>query len=558
MIIKGTVKGMRKILFLTPPSIPYDRFINPGFNERATNKKSGRYGSPITDMPLGVISLSAYLKEHAEVNVKYIDFNIVLNKMDTFEYNSFASLYRDFLSANGLDDYVPDIVGISTLFTTGYYNMIDAADVARELYPKSLVVAGGGVPTNLYEKIFEDSLSFDALCFGEGEKPFLELVNASDKIEFLREHKSWITREKVSCQESFEYDFVYNLDEIPFYDYTILDLEAYGLSPTLTNLSSFECNSYPFHYATSRGCPFRCCFCASHTVHGREMRYYSVKRVKEDFLRLKEQFGAKIIGFQDDNLTANKERVYEIINIANELELQLYFQNGLTMKSLDRKMLETMKGAGVTELVLPIESGSRKVLKEIMHKPLDLSIVKRVVEDCRQLEIDTHANILIGLPGETKQDIEEALKFLKTLDITWFRVVVAAPLVGSEMLETCIENNYLSGSYIGCDFKNAVVNTEDFTAEYIEQKAYSLNLELNFIDNSDFRLKNYRKALDGFEHAIKVSSDHAIAYYCAARCYGKMKMIDEYQAYKKKYEEIVENSAFWQSYVTLFNLLPLC
>ena len=548
---------MKKILFLTPPSIPYVRFINPGFNERATNKKSGRYGSPITDMPLGVISLSAYLKEHAEVDVRYIDFNIVLNKMETFEHDSFASLYRDFLSANDWDGYVPDIVGISTLFTTGYYNMIDAADVVRELFPESLVVAGGGVPTNLYEKIFEDSTSFDALCFGEGEKPFLELVNSNDKIKLLREHKSWITREKVSCNESFKYDFVYNLDEIPFYDYTILDLEAYGLSPTLTNLSSFESNSYPFHYATSRGCPFRCCFCASHTVHGREMRYYSVNRVKEDFIRLKELYGAKIIGFQDDNLTANKQRVYEIIKIANELELQLYFQNGLTMKSLDREMLEAMKSAGVTELVLPIESGSRKVLKDIMHKPLDLSTVKRVVDDCRELEMDTYANILIGLPGETKQDIEDALKFLKTLDITWYRVVVAAPLVGSEMLETCIEKEYLNGSYIGCDFKNAVVSTEDFTAEYIEQKAYSLNIELNFLENSDFRLKNYRKALDGFENAIKVSSNHAIAYYCAARCYKAMKKYDEYQAYRKKYEEIVENSDFWRDYAAQFNLPSL-
>ena len=548
---------MKKILFLTPPSIPYVRFINPGFNERATNKKSGRYGSPITDMPLGVISLSAYLKEHAEVDVRYIDFNIVLNKMETFEHDSFASLYRDFLSANDWDGYVPDIVGISTLFTTGYYNMIDAADVVRELFPESLVVAGGGVPTNLYEKIFEDSTSFDALCFGEGEKPFLELVNSNDKIKLLREHKSWITREKVSCNESFKYDFVYNLDEIPFYDYTILDLEAYGLSPTLTNLSSFESNSYPFHYATSRGCPFRCCFCASHTVHGREMRYYSVNRVKEDFIRLKELYGAKIIGFQDDNLTANKQRVYEIIKIANELELQLYFQNGLTMKSLDREMLEAMKSAGVTELVLPIESGSRKVIKDIMHKPLDLSTVKRVVDDCRELEMDTYANILIGLPGETKQDIEDALKFLKTLDITWYRVVVAAPLVGSEMLETCIEKEYLNGSYIGCDFKNAVVSTEDFTAEYIEQKAYSLNIELNFLENSDFRLKNYRKALDGFENAIKVSSNHAIAYYCAARCYKAMKKYDEYQAYRKKYEEIVENSDFWRDYAAQFNLPSL-
>ena len=98
------------------------------------------------------------------------------------------------------------------------------------------------------------------------------------------------------------------------------------------------------------------------------------------------------------------------------MNLQLYFQNGITLHSLDRKMLEAMKSAGVTDLVLPIESGSSRVLHDIMHKPVDLSIIKRVVDDCRQLGIDTDANILIGLPGETKQDIEDTRIFLKSLD----------------------------------------------------------------------------------------------------------------------------------------------
>lgn len=541
-------------MFIIPPSLTYDRFVSPGFNERVTVKKSGRYGSPITDMPIGIISLSAYLKKHAEVEIKLIDFNILLNKLDIFKYNSFVSLYREFLAANDWDQYVPDIIGISTLFTTGYFNMIDIADVMRDMFPKSLVIAGGGVPTNMYKRIFKESTSFDALCFGEGEKPLLELVAANDKRQFLRTHQSWITSNKIACQESFKYDFIHDLDEIPFYDYSILDLEAYGLSPTLTNYASYECNSHPFHFATSRGCPFRCCFCASHTVHGRKMRYYSINRVREDFIRLKEEYGAKIIGFQDDHLIASKKRANEIIVIAKELKLKLYFQNGIAMHALDRKMLEAMKSAGITELVLPIESGSNRVLRDIMNKPLDLSIVKRVVDDCRKLEIDTYANILIGLPGETKQDIEDSRVFLKSLDSTWFRVVVATPLVGSEMFETCIEKKYLSSNFIGCDFKNAVITTEEFTAKYIEQTAYSLNLELNFVENSDFRLKNYKKALEGFENTIKVNPDHAFAYYFAAKCYKMMGLQDEYQAYRYKYQELVEESVFWQDYVAQFNI----
>ena len=537
---------MQSILFLIPPIMSYDRYVNPGFNERLVKKGDRTFGNPVTDMPLGLISMSAYLKKHEEVKIKLIDFNILMSKRSHFEYDSYSKFFGEVLADSFRIDGKPDFVGISALFTTAYYNMIDLAERVREMVPTACITAGGGVPTNLYERIFKDCDAFDALCFGEGEIPFLELVRARDITAVLESRASWITPQKVKQGDRFAYEFITDLDEIPFYDYSILDYKAYAFNPTLTNTSSFSVQSSPFHFATSRGCPHKCCFCASHSVHGRKMRYYSVQRVREDLTRLKNEYGARIIGFQDDHLTAKRARTYEIIQILKKLDLKPYFQNGLTMKTLDREMLETMKAAGVTELTLPIESGSDRVLKEIMHKPLDLSIVDRVVKDCRELGIDTYINILIGLPGETKRDMDDALVFLKTLDVTWFRVVVAAPLVGSEMLNICLENNYLTGDYIGCDFKHAVVSTEEFTAEFIEQKAYEMNLELNFVENSDFRLKNYEKALAGFENVIRVSVDHAFGYYFAAKCCDALGDTKKYRAYAERYAAIVAADEFWK------------
>ena len=180
-----------------------------------------------------------------------------------------------------------------------------------------------------------------------------------------------------------------------------------------------------------------------------------------------------------------------------------------------------------------------------------------MVADCRELGIDTDANILIGLPGETKQDIEDSLAFLKSIDATWYRIYVATPLVGSEMFNICVKKNYLKGDHIGSDFKRAVIATEDFTAEYILEKAYSLNLELNFVHNSDFRLGNYEKALQGFENTIKVKSDHALAYYYAAKCCEKLRQAKRYTAYKAKYSAVMEESEFWRGYCSRFGLPPL-
>lgn len=125
---------MKKILFIVPPCMNFDSFVNPAFNERMSVKKTGNYGSIVTDMPLGLLSMSAYLKKNAAVEIKLLDFNVILNKLESFEFNSFSELFRAVLSAKEWIDYAPNIIGISTLFTPAYSNMMDIAQVARDIY----------------------------------------------------------------------------------------------------------------------------------------------------------------------------------------------------------------------------------------------------------------------------------------------------------------------------------------------------------------------------------------------------------------------------------------
>ncbi len=545
---------MDKMLFIVPPYITFDDFINPTDNMRVVTKKSGNYGNVYTDMPLGLVSLSAYVKKHAAVEIRLIDFNILLNKLDSFEFRSFAELFHDFLSAQRWVDYAPKIIGISSLFTPSYRSVLDIAQCCRDIFPSSIIIAGGGVPTNMYKEIFKENSNFDALCYGEGEKPLLGLVKADDKLCYLEENLSWITPIKVKNGKLFQHDFIEDLDEIPFFDYSILDTDEYGLNPGINAYAAVDQKKQNFHVMTTRGCPFHCCFCSSHTVHGRKMRYHSVNRVREDFMRLKEQYKAKTIVFQDDHLMADRERALEIFKIIKELEITAVFQNGLTLQALDIKVLEALKSAGVDHLVLAVESGSNRVLKEIIHKPLNLSIVKRVADDCHKLEIYTTVNILIGFPGETKSDIEDSRSFLKTIQANWFIILVATPLVGSEMLKISLKKNYIKGSYIDSSFKKGIVETEDFSVEDIHEMEYSLNLELNFVENSDFSLGNYRMALKGFENAIRAKNDHAIAYYYASKCYEKLGNVEKAHQYINTAKMIVAEKPFWHKYVNKFNI----
>ncbi|MEK7658929.1 MAG: radical SAM protein [Patescibacteria group bacterium] len=550
---------MNKILFIIPPHITFDDFINPFFNARTVQKKYGNFGSVSTEMPLGVLSLSAYVKKNAKAETKLVDFNIILNKLASFEFSSFADFFLNFFSGPNFAGYTPDIIAISALFTPAYQSMLDIAQYCRSAFPNAVIIAGGGIPTNMPDEIFKNSECFDALCYGEGEKPLLELVKADDKIKYLEDNPSWITRKKIKNGQSFKYDFIENLDEIPFYDYDLCEIKEYAVNPGITSFAHInesikeEEKKQNFHIITSRGCPFRCCFCASHSVHGRKMRYHSLDRVREDLKRLRDQYGAKIIFFQDDQFLLDRKRALLIIDMLKELKMAAVFQ-GLALFALDKEMLCALKSAGINSLILPVESGSERVLKEIMHKPLNLSIVKRVVDDCRELGIYTDANVLIGLPGETKKDIEDARLFLKTIGANWFHIHCAGPLAGSEMYEICKEKNYLAGGYVGADFRRAVVQTEDFTSDYIQKKAYMLNLELNFVENNDFRLGNYKTALLGFEHALSSKNDHAIAYYYAAKCYEKLGNSEKAQEYMNKAKTITVEQPFWRNYADMFNV----
>ena len=549
---------MKKILFIIPPYRTYESYVKPAFNESHYIKKDIN-GNEIyvtnilTDMPLGVLSLSAYLKRYvSDINIELLDFNVELNKMAVLDFPNYDHFFERILLKYNQNDF--DYIGISALFISQFSSLITLGNVIKRIFNRAFLVAGGGIPTTMYKDIYQKTNDFDALCLGEGEIPWANLLNATKRDEYLLNASSWMVKRKIESQYTPQLECVENLDEIPFLDYDLCNLDDYAMSPTVKRIGgNAEEKQLPnFHYMSSRGCPNKCCFCASHAVHGRTMRYYSIERVKEDLTKLKTKYKTQNIVMQDDHFMADKKRAYKILEIMHDLELIPVFQNALAMYALDHDFLAKLVEYNIRSLVLPIESGSQRVLRDIMHKPLNLTIIERVVNDCRELGIHTDANILIGLPGETKQDIEDAISFLKKIPVSWYYIYIASPLAGSEMFDICKTHGYLGEGYYETDFKKACVSTEDFSAEYILQKSYEMNLELNFVNNSDYRLGNYEIALKRFLQVIELAENHFWANYMCALCYKKMGNIEKYSKYFDKSMKIAENDSQQKRYYDLF------
>ena len=173
--------------------------------------------------------------------------------------------------------------------------------------------------------------------------------------------------EKVNTgnDKNLSHNFIENLDEIPFLDYEMLNLKGYKLNPTssryavsdnyMTNLDDDEelekaigknVDSempYSMPIMTSRGCPFKCTFCASHKAHGRDMRYNSVERVSEDIALMKEKYGILGIVIQDDHFMGGKRRPYDVVKAIRKYDLTMFFQNALAIYALDYEFLKLLK-----------------------------------------------------------------------------------------------------------------------------------------------------------------------------------------------------------------------
>lgn len=526
-------------MFVIPPALPLSEL-----------ESSESYEAYIpTSVPLGVLSIASYVKRYCYVNMKILDFNIVLSKEEG-KVNNFKDILKNALIEIS-NEFIPDIFAISALFNSNFSYLDIITSTAKEYFPESIVVVGGGLPTNLYQQVIESSSEIDAVSFAEGEIPFVELVRSNNKYDYFEKSSYWITRKKLNTDFRPKAIFVNDLDSIPPLDYELINFDDYQKN----NRNHGSENANAISIMTSRGCPFNCCFCASHTVHGKKIRLMSSKRIISDIDYLIEKYNVKTFLIEDDHFLIDKKRAIDILEALSSRNVNIEFPNGLAVYSITEDIVYALKKAGVKMATLAIESGSENVLKNIIHKPLKLSLVYSAVELLRSADIYIRAFFIIGFPGETPQDRKMTIDLIKNAGFNWVAIMIATPIAGSELYKICIENNYLISSNIeDFHYGKANIKTEDIVPENIELERYLMNLELNFVNNYDLKNGNYSTALIGFDDVIKRVPNHAFAYYFAALCYEKMNNLPKCRYCREKFNEIIAKDNKWSEYAEKFKL----
>ncbi|HXG48408.1 MAG TPA: hopanoid biosynthesis associated radical SAM protein HpnJ [Methylomirabilota bacterium] len=184
---------------------------------------------------------------------------------------------------------------------------------------------------------------------------------------------------------------------------------------------------------TGRGCPARCTFCLwPQTIGGHRYRTRSVRSVVAEMVRMKEMFPqVKEFFFDDDTFTANLPRAREIAAALGPLGLTWSCNS---RANLDYDTLRHFKDNGLRLLLVGYESGNDDILRRI-KKGVTTAQMRRFTRDCHRAGIIIHGTFILGLPVETRETIEQTIRFAEELDVFSIQVSLAAPYPGTELFE---------------------------------------------------------------------------------------------------------------------------
>ena len=362
----------------------------------------------------------------------------------------------------------PEVVGISAMSIEYAKSCHQMAAVIKQRSPEMVVIVGGAYPTVLPEVAIRDT-NVDYAVLSEGERRLPLLLQA------LAYGDDPSCLDGVACRVNGQdvinpaVEFIENLDDVPFPAYDLVDFKKNSVRHNKYSLYNNP-RFMPYGVTiSSRGCPFKCVFCSSKHIHGRTCRMRSAENVLKEIDWLVGTYGIRELIFLDDNLLLDRNRMIRIMHGLIERRYDLHWKaTNVPTFRLDDEILNLMKNSGCYQVTLPIESGNEHVLNHIIHKPLDLEQARRVISRAKEMDFEVACLFVIGLPGETWDQILDTVRFAEEIDVDWVVFSIASPLPKTELYDIAREQELLEPGFNFSDFQffgfgRGTITTNEFT-----------------------------------------------------------------------------------------------
>ncbi len=320
-----------------------------------------------------------------------------------------------------------DIVGISAVVSTGYEYTKKLVSIIKKKSPETQIVLGGNLAA-AYEMLLR-KCQIDVCVIGEGEKSLLNLVKYYEKYRSLEPKNGELHRikgiafleEGRTCQFTGP-EILMRSEEIGDVDYELLDrfsnINQYIVDPMTISDFADDPRTYEKHrqgkrmatVLTGRGCVNRCTFC-HRWIKG--YRVFSVQRVIATMKGLIDKYNVGFFCFSDECYGENKKWLDDFIESVKPLNI--LFQIGGARVSIikqDHSLIRKLKEVGLTAINYGMESGSDRILK-VMEKNANSGENLKVAQLCAEAGVFTTIQLVVGMPGENDETINETIDFVK-------------------------------------------------------------------------------------------------------------------------------------------------
>lgn len=408
--------------------------------------------------PLNIEYISASLKRDKH-NVSFVDgeriagcmINKILNKdlfgiiknivssksqiitqniklVDSFFQDEEYNLWNNI--ANEIVLTKPDIVGFSC-----YTESISSTRIIVETLRKNFglnvpIILGGIHPTVLPIETMKNLPGVDFLVCGEGEIVVRDLTKTLEgNGKKLDEIKGICYRKNGEIMLKSQQEMISDLNDLPILDF------------------NFALTDHRFVILTSRGCPFNCKFCSSNNMWTRSVRYRPTDHVVQEIENLTRKVSIKSLRIGDDTFTLNKRHMKGIAEGLKLKGIDLQISVGSRIDTIDKEKLDILKSMGVCHISFGIETGSKKIMKQI-NKEINVNDVVSKVRMVNDEGIESTTFFIINHPTETKEDMLDSFKLIKKLSKECKQNVVSLntgfPYPGTEWWDHACEENLVS------------------------------------------------------------------------------------------------------------------
>ena len=369
--------------------------------------------------PLGVLHLVSALREAGHEPV-YIDY-------------SFCSEITEL-------DHLVKGAGIVAVAISAAAKLERASFVTSHLktvVPDALFVVGGAYPSIFAGNSIEDT-GADIALLGEAEEAIVELADRVEKNESYLDLRNLAYKlEDGSYKENPRRPVPHCLDDIPFPARDVVDYDSY-LSSGMSE----------YGMVTTRGCPFKCIYCKPSTdlIYGGGIRYRSAKNVVEEIKGLAElrKTSSIRIFFKDDTITMHPVSWFETFrDELKEAEIALEWHCNSRVDTVTRDKVRVMGESGCHCISFGVESGSQKIL-DFYKKETTPKQAIEAFNWCHEFKVEATANLMIGFPMETDDDLKATYELLKKLKPDDIIVYFSTAIPGRYIHDWAIENGYLA------------------------------------------------------------------------------------------------------------------